>query len=69
MVGQRGETFLLRIISDMILIGRFGAANALNTTLRQHALGRHFDQAELERSAADVGHEDVVGCHWFSQVA
>ena len=42
----------------------FLAANLYaRSTFGEDALGRHLDQAKLERSASDISDEDFVGSH------
>ena len=55
----------LRSIPDLELKWSLCAANPLNPALGENALRRHFKQAELEGSAADIGNQNSIRIHYY----
>jgi len=58
-----GQRIFEGLVADLDLERGFGAPDSLDAAFREHALGRHLEQAELERGAADVGNENLVRAH------
>lgn len=62
-IGEIARAFLLRPGADLDVINGVRCADAFDAAARKEALGRHLEQAELERGAADIGDEDLVVSH------
>ena len=69
-VGEGCRAFFRRGIPERDGVWAIGRSDALHAALRQNLLGRHLEQAELERGAPDIGDEDFVfGGHGSYRIA
>ena len=62
-VSQSGFPFLCRRVADLNLVRGTRRPDPLEATTRKQALGGHLEQAELERCASDVRHQNLVVAH------